>query len=179
MARQLAALRRIRGIAEDLCDVRVERHAAEQPDPGLAQRRHDPVVRLAGGGRADHGGLLAHRLAVEPDAALALQRHHPGVGDADPQHALEQAAGELAGQAAERTVFDRGAVLADELEQPARLGLVVAVEVAARHYTISMNIEVGSSSSDLTSWTNIAPSQPSASRWSTEIDRFIRWRATI
>ena len=80
-------------------------------------------------GRADDRGLLAHRLAVEADAALALQRHHARVGDADAQHAFEQPARERAIEAGERGFVDRRAVLAEQLEQAARLGLVVAVEV--------------------------------------------------
>jgi hypothetical protein len=129
MTRHLATLRGIGGVAEDLRDVRIERHAAVQAHAGLAERGDDPVLGPGDRRGADHGGLLAHRLAVEPDAALALQRHHPGVGHADPQHAFEQRAGELRVEVGERGLVEHRAILAEELEQAARLGDVVAVEV--------------------------------------------------
>ena len=132
MTRHLPALRRIRGVAEDLRDVAVEREPAVQADPRLAQRGDDPVLGTADRGGADDRGLLAHGLAVEPDPALALERHHPRIGHADPHHRLEQPAGECAIEARERGLVDRGAVLADQLEQAACLRDLIAIEVRER-----------------------------------------------
>jgi hypothetical protein len=128
VARHLPALGRVGRVAEDLGQVAVGRHAAKQADPGLAQRRHDPVVGRAGRGRADHRRLLPERLTVEADAALPLQRHHAGVGDADAQHALVQGAHELARVPRRHHRVGR-AVLVEHAQEAAGPGVVVLGQV--------------------------------------------------
>src|SRR6185295_167906 len=86
-------------------------------------------LRLAHRRRADHRGLLPGDLAVEADATLALERHHARIGDPDPDHADEQLARQRSIEPVERGLVDRRAVLAQQLVQTARLGLVVPVEV--------------------------------------------------
>ena len=129
MARHLTTLGRIAGIAEDLRDVAVEREPAEQADPGFAERGNDPIVSDRRGCGADHGRLLTHRLAVEADPALTLQRHHPRIGDPDPQHAVVELPCERSIDAWDHGLVDQRAVVGDDPIQPARLGLVVTVEV--------------------------------------------------